>query len=152
MEQNTIPKRGKKNNSDNYYKDNKDNTMNNKSNKTNSNTHKALRETIKQEIIKALNNSITLNEGKLEDKVADLYAYSGIKTQYSDSTIERYGQKTVDMAIQMAPEMIKFKKELTNTLKSMMKSPEGKMLIAIKLAGRGYSGNHSKDISIYDLM
>lgn len=126
--------------------------MNNKSN--NNDKHKALRETIREEVKKALKESIknTLTEGKLEDKVADLYAYSGIKTKYEDKTVERYGQKTVDMAIQMAPEMIKFKKELTNTLKSMMKSPEGKMLIAIKLAGRGYSGNHSKDISIYDLM
>ena len=118
----------------------------------NNNTHKALRETIREEIIKALNNSITLTEGKLENNVADLYAYSGIKKQYSDQTIERYGQKTVDMAIKMAPEMLKFKKELASTLKSMMKSPEGKMLIATRLAGRGYSGNHSKDISIYDLM
>jgi hypothetical protein len=93
-----------------------------------------------------------LTEGTLENDVADLYAYSGIKTQYSDQTIERYGQKTVDMAIKMAPEMFKFKKELASTLKSMMKSPEGKMLIATRLARRSYSGNHSKDISIYDLM
>jgi hypothetical protein len=105
-----------------------------------------LQQIIKEEVDK------TINEGRLEEKVADLYSYSGIKTQYSEDSVKRYGQKTVDMAIQMAPSVLAFKKELADTLKNMLGSPEGKMLIATRLAGRGYSGNHSKDISIYDLM
>ena len=48
----------------------------------NNTTHKALRETIRQEVIKAL------NEGSKENKVADLYAYAGINTKYSNDMVK----------------------------------------------------------------
>jgi hypothetical protein len=98
--------------------------------------NKTLREAIRKEIKQAL------NEGSKENKVADLYAYAGINTKYSNDMIERYGQAAVDLAIEMAPEMIKFKKKLKDFAKEIKTSPEGKMLMNVAKAGRGYGGDH----------
>lgn len=128
--------RGKNNNSDN-----KGNKMNNKSNKT-------LREAIRKEIKQAL------NEGSKENKVADLYAYAGISTKYSNDTKERlvnhYGQDAVDLAIEMAPKILAFKKKLKDFAKEIKSSPEGKMLLNIAKQGKGYSGDHSQ-VTLGDL-
>jgi len=95
-----------------------------------------LREAIRKEIKQAL------NEGSKENKVADLYAYSGIKTTYSDDMIERYGQAAVDLAIEMAPKILAFKKKLKDFAKEIKSSPEGKMLMSVAKQSRGYGGDH----------
>jgi len=73
----------------------------------------------------------TLNEGAIENKIADLYAYSGIKTQYDAGMVKRYGQAAVDAAIAMAPKIIAFKKKLKDFAKEISTSPEGKMLMNV---------------------
>jgi hypothetical protein len=76
----------------------------------------------------------------LESKVADLYAYSGVKTQYSSDMVERYGQKTIDLAVQMAPKIIAYEAELKKIVQEMEKSPEAKMLLKSMEASRAYDG------------
>ena len=80
----------------------------------------------------------------LETKVADLYGYANIKTQYSDDMVQRYGQKVVDLAIQMAPKILAYKAELKKMVKEMEKSPEAKMLLKTIEASRAYGGDSSR--------
>ena len=84
----------------------------------------------------------SLSEGAIENKVADLYAYSGIKTTYSSDMIERYGKAAVDAAIAMAPKMIAYKQKLKDIVKEIGTTPEGKMLMNIAKQSKGYSGDH----------
>jgi hypothetical protein len=76
----------------------------------------------------------------LETKVADLYGYANIKTQYSDDMVQRYGQRTIDLAIQMAPKIIAYEAELKKIVQEMEKSPEAKMLLKSMEASRAYDG------------
>ena len=72
-----------------------------------------------------------LTEGTaLDDKVAYLYGFAGVKTQYSDKLIERFGKKIIDLAIQMAPNIIAYETSLKKIVKEMEKSPEAKMLLS----------------------
>jgi 23S rRNA A1618 N6-methylase RlmF len=94
-----------------------------------------------------------LNEAKLsklDDGVANLYAYSGIKTKYSDKNIERFGQDVVDKAIKMAPKLIAYKKKLKQIVKDVEGSDEAKILMAMIGHHRGYGGS-SEQASISDL-
>jgi hypothetical protein len=85
---------------------------------------------LKQIIREELKN--TLNEANaLESKVANLYAFAGIKTAYTDDLVERYGQKVVDLAIKMAPKILAYKSELEKIVKDIENSPEAKMLLQV---------------------
>jgi|688.fasta_scaffold1170377_2 hypothetical protein len=89
-----------------------------------------------------------LSEGNaLEDKVAYLYGFAGVKTQYSDRVIEKFGKKTVDLAIQMAPKLIAYETSLKKIVKEMEKSPEAKMLLnAMEAMGDGRSSTTLGDL------
>jgi len=91
---------------------------------------------------------VALNEGsKLEDRVAYLYGFAGVKTQYSDKLIERFGKKTVDLAIEMAPKIIAYETSLKKIVKEMEKSPEAKMLLsAMEAMGNGRSSTTLGDL------
>jgi len=97
----------------------------------------------------------TLNEAKkadIENSVADLYAYAGVKTKYSNDMVERYGQEAVDTAIEMAPSITEYKKKLKEIAKEIGKSPEGKMLQKVVSAGKGYGGHHYTGVTIGELL
>ena len=97
-----------------------------------------LKQIIQEEIGKSL------NEGSLENKIADLYAYAGINTKYSNDMIERYGKAAVDQAILMAPRIIEFKNKLKDIAKEIKSSPEGKMLMNVIKQSKGYGGGHGQ--------
>jgi len=79
----------------------------------------------------------------LENKVADLYGYSGVKTQYDDNMVKRYGQKVIDLAIQMAPKILTYEAKLKKMVMEMENSPEAKMLLSAMSEARGYGGGSS---------
>ncbi len=87
----------------------------------------------------------------LENKVADLYGYSGVKTQYDDDMVKRYGQKVIDLAIQMAPKILTYEAKLKKMVMEMENSPEAKMLLRAMSEARGYSGGRSY-VSLGDLI
>ncbi len=97
----------------------------------------------------------TLNEAKkadIENSVADLYAYAGVKTKYDSRMVERYGQEAVDAAIEMAPAITEYKKKLKELAKEIGKSPEGKMLMKVVSANKGYGGHHYTGVTIGELL
>jgi hypothetical protein len=79
---------------------------------------------------------------KLDDGVANLYAWAGIKTEYSDDTIKRFGKNVVNRAIEMAPKILEYKKKLKQIVKDIEDSDESKILMAMIGHGRGYAGNY----------
>ena len=86
-------------------------------------------------------------QSELEDKVAYLYGFAGVKTQYSDKLIERFGKKTTDLAVQMAPKIIAYQTSLKKIVKEMEKSPEAKMLLsAMNAMGDGRSSTTLGDL------
>ena len=105
-----------------------------------------LKQIIKEEIKDSLNEA-----SNLESKVADLYGYSGVKTQYSDDMVKRYGQKVIDLAIEMAPKILTYEAELKDMIKQMQSSPEAKMLLRAMSEARGYGGNSSR-VTLGDLI
>ena len=80
----------------------------------------------------------------LDKKVADLYGYAGVKTQYSGKVVERYGKKTIDLAIQMAPKIIAYETSLKKIVKQMENSAEAKMLLGAMDAATEYGGGYKK--------
>jgi len=72
--------------------------------------------------------------------VADLYAYRGIKSNYDERAIERYGKDTVKMAEEMAPRLLAFMKEMKEVKNNLKKSSEGKMLELIVKNQLEYDG------------
>ena len=105
-----------------------------------------LKQIIKEEIGNSLNEA-----SNLESKVADLYGYSGVKTQYSDDMVKRYGQNVIDLAVEMAPKILAYEAELKNMIKQMQASPEAKMLLRAMSEARGYGGNSSR-VTLGDLI
>jgi hypothetical protein len=105
-----------------------------------------LKQIIKEEIKDSLNEA-----SNLESKVADLYGYAGVKTQYDDDMVKRYGQKVIDLAVEMAPKILAYESELKNIVKQMEASPEAKMLLRAMSEARGYSGGRSY-VSLGDLI
>jgi hypothetical protein len=97
-----------------------------------------LRQLIKEEIEGTLNEA-----SNLESKVADLYGYSGVKTQYDNDMVKRYGQKVIDLAVEMAPKILAYEAELKNIVKQMEASPEAKMLLRAMSEAQGYGGGRS---------
>jgi hypothetical protein len=97
-----------------------------------------LKQIIKEEIKDSLNKA-----GNIESKVADLYGYAGVKTQYDDDMVKRYGQKVIDLAVEMAPKILAYEVELKNMIKQMEASPEAKMLLRAMSEARGYGGGRS---------
>ena len=99
-------------------------------------------------------NSKKLNEAKiskLDDKVADLYGWAGIKTKYDDDIIKRRGQNVVDRAIEMAPKVLAYRKKLKQISKDIQDSDEGKILIAMIGHARGYGGSYNQSSNVGDL-
>ena len=85
---------------------------------------------------------------ELEDKVAYLYGFAGVKTQYSDKIVERFGKKTVNLATQMAPKILAYETSLKKMVKEMENSPEAKMLLGAMEAFNGFTG----DVTLGDLI
>lgn len=83
-------------------------------------------------------------ESSLESKVADLYAYTGVKTQYSDDNIKRYGQEVIDLAIQMAPKIQKAEQTMKALVKKLKQDPDVKMLLLVQGASNSYGGGSSR--------
>ena len=99
-------------------------------------------------------NSKKLNEAKiakLDNKVASLYAWAGIKTKYDDDSVKRFGQAVIDRAIEMAPKVSAYRKKLKQISKDIQDSDEGKILIAMIGHGRGYGGSHNTSSNVGDL-
>ena len=94
---------------------------------------------IKEEVEKTLDEA-----SDLKSRVADLYGYSGVRTQYDSDDVKRYGQKTIDLAVEMAPKILAYKAELKKMVKEMEKSPEAKMLLKTIEASRAYGGDSSR--------
>jgi len=87
----------------------------------------------------------TLSEvNALDKKVADLYGYAGVKTQYSDSVVKRYGKKTIDLGVQMAPKIIAYETSLKKIVKEMENSAEAKMLLGAIDAATEYGGGYKR--------
>jgi hypothetical protein len=103
-----------------------------------------LQQIIKEEIKK------TINEGSIEDKVADLYAYAGVRTSYDSKMIDKYGQATIQKAVEMAPKVLAYQAKLKAMANEIKTSPEGKMLLAMAKANQLYSGD-SGPVSIGDI-
>jgi hypothetical protein len=97
-----------------------------------------LKQIIKEEVEGTLNEA-----SNLESKVADLYGYSGVKTQYSDDMIKRYGQKVIDLAVEMAPKILAYEAKLKKIVMEMENSPEAKMLLRAMSEAQGYGGGRS---------
>jgi hypothetical protein len=106
-----------------------------------------LKKLIREEVKGALREA-----SNLENRVADLYGYSGVKTQYSDDTIKRYGQKVIDLAIQMAPKILAYEAKLKKIVEEIEKSPEAKMLMSAMGASRAYGGDSYGRASVGDLI
>jgi hypothetical protein len=96
-----------------------------------------------------------LNEAKiakLDNDVADLYAWAGIKTKYDKQSVDRYGQDVIDRAIKMAPKVLAYKKKLKQIEQDIKNSDEGKILIAIIGHGKAYGGSYfDQSSSVADL-
>ena len=105
-----------------------------------------LQKLIREEIKKTLSEA-----NKLESSVADLYAWAGIKKQYSDDAIKRYGQKVVDLAIQMAPKILAYETKLKKMVKDIKSSPEAKMLMKVIEEAGAYGGSDS-EVTVGDLV
>jgi hypothetical protein len=88
---------------------------------------------------------------KLDDSVASLYAWAGIKTKYDDDIIKRRGQKVVDRAVEMAPRVLEYQKELKQMKKDIEASEEGKILIAMIGHAKGYGGSYNTSSFVGDL-
>ena len=88
---------------------------------------------------------------KLDDNVASLYAWAGIKTKYDDDIIKRRGQKIVDRAVEMAPRVLEYQKELKQMKKDIEGSEEGKILIAMIGHAKGYGGSYNTSSFVGDL-
>jgi hypothetical protein len=97
-----------------------------------------LRQIIKEEIKDSLNGV-----DNLENKIASLYGYDSIKTQYDDDMIKRYGQNVIDMAVQMAPKILSYEAKLRTIVKEIENSPEAKMLLKVISNSRRYGGDQS---------
>lgn len=96
----------------------------------------------------------SVNEAKkadIENSVADLYAYAGIKTKYDERMVQRYGQEAVDKAIEMAPSIIAYEKKIKEMVKEVTKSPEGKMLMKVISNSKGYGGEHYTGVTAGEL-
>ena len=104
------------------------------------------RKLIREEVKEALSEV-----SNLETKVADLYGYSGVKTQYSDDMIKRYGQKVIDLAIQMAPKILTYEAKLKKMVMDIENSPEAKMLLSAMSEAQGYGGGRGR-VTIGDLI
>ena len=99
-------------------------------------------------------NSKKLNEAKianLDNKVASLYAWAGIKTKYSDDSIKRFGQNVIDRATEMAPKVLAYQKKLKQISKDIQDSEEGKILIAMIGHNKGYAGSYNTSSTVGDL-
>jgi hypothetical protein len=84
---------------------------------------------------------------KLDNAVANLYAYTNIDPNYDyDAEIVRkFGQDTVDRALELAPQILAYKEKLKQIAKEIENSNEGKILLAMVAHSRGYGG--SREIS-----
>jgi len=85
----------------------------------------------------------TLNEGATEKKIADLYAYAGIRTNYDDRMVQRYGNSIVAKAIELAPKVLEFQKKLKAIAKEFKTTPEAQILFAMAQAKKGYAGDQT---------
>jgi hypothetical protein len=97
-----------------------------------------------------------LNEAqlsKLEQGVAELYAYTSIDPNYNydEKIVRKFGQDVVDAALKMAPKVLAYKKKLKQMAKEIESSDEGKILLAMVSQSKGYGGSHNTDSSIGDL-
>ena len=92
---------------------------------------------IRKEVKGALSEVYT---GNLETRVIDLYANDGIRTQYDDSMIQKFGQDVVDKAVEMAPKLLAYETKLKGIIQQLEKSPEVEMLTKILQAGPGIRG------------
>jgi hypothetical protein len=101
---------------------------------------------IREEVRKVIMESSVL------DKVADLYAYDGIKTSYDNDMIVRYGQSTVNKAVQLAPKIEAYKKKLKSIAAELKKSPEAKVLLAVSNAKAAYGGAHGPTYKMSDIL
>lgn len=99
-------------------------------------TKEQLRKIIKEE----LGNKPALKEADSQKSIIDLYGYTGIKTKYDDSIVQRYGQKVVDEAIKNAPKYLAFMKEV----KKLGENPLAKDFGKIASANASYYGSHIK--------
>lgn len=82
----------------------------------------------------------SLNEASIEKSILDLYGYTGVKTKYDDSIVEKYGQEVVDAAIKNAPKYLAFMKEV----KKLAENPLAKDFGKIASSNASYYGSHIK--------
>ena len=90
-------------------------------------------------------------ESNLESKVADLYAYAGVKTQYSDDLVKRYGQDTIDLAIQMAPKIKSAEAKMKALVKKLSQDPDVRILLLALGEANAYGGGRSR-VTLGDLI
>ena len=88
---------------------------------------------------------------ELDSKVAALYAWAGIETEYDDDVTSRFKQDVINRAIELAPKILAYKKQIKQMVKSIKNSDEGKMLLAIIAWNRGYDGPRDNSEYIGDL-
>jgi len=90
-------------------------------------------------------------ESNLESKVADLYAWAGVKTQYSDDLVKRYGQDTVDLATQMAPKIKSAEAKMKALINKLNQDPDVKILLLALGQSNAYGGGRSR-VTLGDLI
>jgi len=89
--------------------------------------------------------------GKLEDGVASLYAWAGIKTSYGEDHRKRFGDEVVDYAIKMAPRVLAYDKKLKQLKAKILNSAEAQILLATIEYHKGYAGYNDTRTTIGDL-
>ena len=97
-----------------------------------------------------LNEAVKLTD--VESDVAALYAWDGIKTNYSPNIVKEYGQDVVDMAIKLAPKVLAYQKKLKSIGKDIKNSKEAEILKAMISSSKSNRLNANNKVSTDDLL
>ena len=87
----------------------------------------------------------------LESSIISLYSEAGIKTQYDDSSIQKYGSKVVSKAIELAPKILSHREKIANFTNILLKDPKTTLLLNV-LKNNRLLGGDSTQPSIGDLI
>jgi hypothetical protein len=104
-----------------------------------------------QQLAGIINEAKMSKLDELDSKVAALYAWAGVETEYDDDVASRYDQDVINRAIELAPKILAYEEKIKQIANAIRNSDEGKMLLAIRAWKGGYSGSRGSSEDIGDL-
>ena len=88
----------------------------------------------------------------INSQIADLYAYAGIKEEYSEGVVQRYGQEVVDAAIKLVPQIREYEEGVAILVDHLRKNPLSDLYASMLSRSALYGGSHDSSSDIFDVL